>query len=152
MNMATVEIATTACDAAEVDELLWRVLWQPLGFPRDIRSSFNIEGEELALAAKENGRIVGGLAGVWTAENEIELRHLAVGSSHELKGIGRALVMELFHIASVKLCDRIHTIARNTSVGFFRGVGFQTAPGRVLEHPVFLKHGITFEFMERKVE
>lgn len=152
LNMATVEIVKTVGDATEVDELLWFVLWQPLGLPRDIRSNFNIDGEKLELVAKENGQIVGGLVAVWTAENEIELRHLAVASGAQRKGIGRSLVAELCRIASVKMCRRIHTIARNTSAGFFRKVGFRAVPGRAPEHPVFLKHGITFEFMEKSVE
>lgn len=152
MNMATVEPVTTAGDAEEMDELLWRVLWQPLGLPFDIRGQFNIDGEKIELSAKENGQIVGGLVAVWTADNEIELRHLAVSSSTQRKGIGRCLVTELYHIASVKMCHRIHTIARNTSVGFFREVGFRTTPGRKPEHPVFLAHGITFDLLERIVE
>jgi GNAT superfamily N-acetyltransferase len=152
VNMATVEIVKTAGDAAELDELLWHVLWQPLGLPRDIRNNFNIDGEKLELAAKESGKIVGGLVAVWAAENEIELGHLAVASSHQRKCIGRGLVAELCHIASIKMYHRIHTIARNTSAGFFRTVGFKTTPGLAPEHPVFLEHGITFEPLEIGVE
>lgn len=152
LSTATLEIVKTAGDAAEVDDLLWRVLWQPLGFPRDIRNNFKIDGEKLELVAKKNGLIVGGLVAVQTADNEIELRHLAIASSHQGKGIGRGLVAELCRIASIKMCRRIHTIARNTSAGFFRTVGFQTAPGLAPEHPVFLEHGITFELLEKAVE
>ena len=151
-DMATVEIVKTAGGTAEVDDLLWNVLWQPLGLPRNIRNNFSIDGKKIELAVKENGQIVGGLVAVWTAEKEIELRHLAVDSSHQGKGIGHSLVTELFRIVSVKLCHRINTIARNTSAEFFRGLGFQSVPGKMPEHPVFLKHGITFEFMERIVE
>jgi N-acetylglutamate synthase-like GNAT family acetyltransferase len=150
--MAIVEAVKTAGNAAETDELLWRILWQPLGLPRDIRSKFNIDGEELELTAKENGQIVGGLVAVWTADNEMELRHLAVASSVQRKGIGRSLVTKLCRIASFKMCHRIHTIARNTSSGFFREVGFRTIPGHAPEHPVFLEHGITFVLMERIIE
>lgn len=151
-NAATVEIVKTAGDAAEVDELLWRVLWQPLNLPRDIRSNFNIDGEKLELAAKVESQIVGGLVAVCTAGDEIELRHLAVEPSHQRNSIGRSLVTELFHIASIKLCHRIHTIARNTSAAFFSELGFRAVPGKVPDHTVFLKHGITFVFMERIVE
>lgn len=152
VNKTSVEILKTACDTAEMDELLWSVLWQPLGLPRDIRSNFNLDGEKIELAAKENGQVVGGLVAVWTADNEIELRHLAVASGAQRKGIGRALVTELYRIASVKMCHRLHTIARNTSAGFFREVGFEAAQGHPPEHPVFLEHGITFVLMERIVE
>lgn len=152
LSMATLEVVKTAADAAEVDDLLWRVLWQPLGFTRDIRNNFKIVGEKLELAAKENGLIIGGLVAVQTAKNEIELRHLAVTSSHQRKGIGRGLVTELCRIASIRMYRRIHTVARNTSASFFRTVGFQTVPGFAPEHPVFLEHGITFELLEKAVE
>lgn len=150
--MAIVENVKTAGDAAAMDELLWRILWQPLGFSRDIRSKFNIDGEKLELAARENDQVVGGLVAVWTADREIELRHLAVASTAQRKGIGRDLVTELCRIASVNMCHRIHAIARNTSAGFFREVGFQTAQGHAPEHPAFLEHGITFVLMERIIE
>ncbi len=150
--MAIVETVKTMTDATELDELLWCVLWQPLGLPRDIHRNFNIDGEKLELAAKEKELIVGGLVAICTAENEIELRHLAGASCHQRKGIGQRLVAELCRIASFKMCRRIHTIARNTSVDFFRKAEFRSAPGRPPEHPAFLKHGIIFELMEKIVE
>lgn len=152
LTIARVEIVKTADDATEVDELLWRVLWKPLGLPYDIRSNFHIDGEKLELVAKENGHVVGGLVAVWTSENEIELRHLAVNPDYQKKGIGQSLVAKLFSVVSAKPFHRVHTIARNTSVSFFRKLGFQTASGTPPEHPVFMKHGITFELMEKIVE
>ncbi len=150
--MATVESVKTAGDAAEMDELLWSVLWRSLGLPRDIRSQFHIDGEKVELAAGEDGRIVGGLVAVWTAGDEMELRHLAVVSGAQRRGVGRRLVAELCRIASVGKCRRIHTITRNTSADFFRKIGFRPAPGRAPQHPVFLEHGIVFELMEKIVE
>ena len=150
--MATVETVNTTADAADLDELLWRILWQPLGFPRDVRSKFTTDGEKLEVAAKKNGEIVGGLVAVWTTGKEIELRHLAVASNAQGKGVGRRLVTELSRIATSKKCYRIYTIARKTSVGFFHELGFRSAPGQAPEHPIFLKHGITFELMEKIVE
>lgn len=152
VDVATVETVRTAEDAAELDELLWHVLWQPLGFPRDIRKDFSIVGEKIELTMKEKGQIIGGLVAVWTAENEIELRHLAVNHDYQRKGIGQSLVTELFRVASAKPFYRVHTTARNTSVDFFRKLGFQKAQGTPPEHPVFMKHGITFELMEKIVE
>ncbi len=150
--MATIETVTTPEAAAELDELLWAVLWQPLGLPRDIRCSFSLEGEEFELLARENVQVVGGAVAVWTGDVEIELRHLAIASHARGHGIGRSLINELFRVAMAKGCRRIHTIARNTSTDFFRKLGFQKAPGQAPEHPVFLKCGITFELMERFVE
>ena len=150
--MATVKIVTTADAATRLDELLWVVLWQPLSLPRDIRHTFSLQGKEFELLAQENGQAVGGLVAVWTGGTEIELRHLAVVSHAQGRGIGRNLVTELYRIAKIKNCRRIHTIARNTSGEFFRRLGFQTAPGQVPEYPIFIEHGITFELMERFME
>ncbi len=146
------EVVKSAQDSAELDELLWRVLWQPIGLPRDVRNNFSIDGEKIELVVKEGGRIAGGLVAVWTSENEIELRHLAVNPDYQRKGFGHSLVAGLFSVASAKPFHRVHTIARNTSVGFFHKLGFQRAPGTPPEHPVFIKHGITFELMEKIVE
>jgi N-acetylglutamate synthase-like GNAT family acetyltransferase len=152
VDTANVEVVKTAKDAAELDELLWRVLWQPLGLPRDIRNKFSIDGKKIEVAVKEQGQIVGGLVAVWTSENEIELRHLAVNPDHQSKGIGQSLVAKLFSVYSAKPFHRVHTIARNKSASFFRKLGFQTASDTPPEHPIFMEHGITFELMEKIVE
>lgn len=150
--MTVVETVATKADAKELDELLWRILWQPIGLPRDVRREFSVNGEELELIAKEKGRIVGGLVAIWTSEREVELRHLAVAASAQGKGVGRSLVDALLHIATSRKCQRIRTVARNTSVGFFRKLGFQMAEGQAPEHPTFVRHGITFKLMEKSVE
>lgn len=152
MTNTSIETVTTKADAAEMDELLWLVLWKPVGLPRDVRRTFSIEGEEIELVAKQDGRIIGGLVAVWTGDSEIELRHLAVIYDAQNLGIGRRLVAELVRLVSAKGYCRIKTIARNTSAGFFRQLGFRTAPGRAPKHPAFARHGITFELMERIIE
>jgi len=152
MIKATIHTATTTTDAAALDDLLWHVLWQPLNLPRDVRHAFSIDGEELELVAKESGQLVGGLVAVWRSGSEVELRHLAVATERQHRGIGRSLVAEFVRIVASRGGGRIHTIARNTSAEFFRRLGFRTAPGEVPEHPVFVKHGISFELMERAVE
>ena len=150
--MTAVETVTTKADAVELDELLWRILWQPIGLPRDVRSEFSVNGEELELIAKKNGQLMGGLVAVETSDTEVELRHLAVALNAQRKGVGRSLVAELLRIAASKKCHRIRIVARNTSAGFFRELGFKTTQGQAPEHPAFLNHGITFESMEKIVE
>lgn len=152
MSEVTIEPAASLKDEDELDELLWRILWQPLGLPRKVRKGFKVDGESLELVAKENGRITGGVVAVWTGDTEVELRHLAVVPEAQNKGAGRRLVESMVEIVRPKGCRRIHTIARNTSVGFFRNLGFRTAPGTAPEHTVFKKHGIIFELMDRIVE
>lgn len=148
----TAEIVRANEVATELDELLWMVLWKPLGLPRDIRGFFKLEGEETALVAQENAQLVGGLVAVRNEDAGLELRHLAVVSHAQGRGVGRSLVERLCRVAKTTKCRHIHTIARNTSAEFFRKLGFQTAAGCAPEHSVFLKHGITFELMEKIVE
>ena len=148
-NMATIESVTERDDAAMLDELLWTVLWQPFGLPRDMRHLLKREGEEFALLARKNAQLVGGLVAVLSRKGEMEIRHLAVDAHVQGQGIGRSLVAELCRIAENKNCKRIHTIARNTSVAFFRKLGFRISSEKAPSHPIFLKHGITFEIMEK---
>jgi hypothetical protein len=66
MSETTIETAASQTVADEFDELLWRVLWQPLGFPRNVRQEVKIDGESLELIAKLKGRVIGGVVAVWT--------------------------------------------------------------------------------------
>ena len=152
--MIEVNIAPAASPkiAEELDELLWRILWQPLGRPRGVRQEFKVDGESLELVSKEEGRVTGAVVAVWTGDTEIELRHIAVLPEIQNHGIGRRLIESVVEIVRPKGCRRIHTIARNTSVGFFKKLGFRKALFTAPEHPVFKKHGIEFELMDMIVE
>jgi N-acetylglutamate synthase-like GNAT family acetyltransferase len=152
MSKESIEPAASPKAADELDELLWRVLWQPLGLPRNLRQSFEVEGESLELIAREDGRFAGGVVAVWTGDTEVELLHLAVEPEAQNQGTGRRLIESVIEIVRAKGCRRIHTIARNTSVGFFKSLGFRKAPGNVPEHPLFSKHDIVFELMDRVID
>ena len=147
-----IEIVASSADAEELDCLLWQTLWKPLNLPRDVRQQFRVDGEQLELVAKARGQIIGGLVAVWTGEDEVELRHLAVRPDAQNQGTGQRLVAVLVEMVVPRGCRRIHIIARNTSSGFFRKLGFRTAPGVAPEHPDFKKRGVVFELMERIVE
>lgn len=147
-----IDLIQSVLESEKLDELLWQVLWKPLGLPRHIRRTFSIQGESFELIAKARDRILGGLVGVWTASDEIELRHLAVSPEAQNQGIGRQLIEDLIRRVREQGCRRIHTIARNTSCEFFQKAGFSAAPGIPPEHPVFLDHGIRFELMEMRIE
>jgi N-acetylglutamate synthase-like GNAT family acetyltransferase len=149
MIEATITPLVSAMDANELDELLWRILWQPLGLQRDVRNEFKVDGESLELISKADGQVTGAVVAVWTGDAEIELRHIAVLTEFQKQGIGSRLVERVVQIAKPKGCRRIHTIARNTSVGFFKNNGFRKAKGIAPEHSVFKNHGIFFELMER---
>jgi len=138
-----------SAESQELDTLLWEVLWKPLSFPRNIREKFTIEGKPLEFTAKHDGKLIGGLVAYQTAPTEVEIRHLAILPEFERKGTGSALVRHLLSYASERVCTRVYTIARNTSVDFFQKLGFtvnlQQKPS---DHPAFTKHNITFHLME----
>jgi N-acetylglutamate synthase-like GNAT family acetyltransferase len=138
-------------DEQRLDLLLWEVLWQPLGFPRDVRDSFGIEGEQIVFAAREEEKMTGGLVAVMTSPSDIELRHIAVRPEARNRGTGGRLVGALVEEASRRGCRRLLVVSRNTSAGFFRKLAFQPAPVAAPEHPDFSMHGIAFIIMEKAV-
>ncbi len=152
MKGVTIEYAVSPRDTEDLDALLWRVLWEPLGLPRNVRQGFAIDGESLELVARENGRVIGGTVAVWTGDNEVEVRHLVVEPGAQNRGIGRRLVESVMDTTGPKGCRRVHTIARNTSIGFFKNIGFKTLPDTAPEHPAFKQYGIFFVLMDRIVE
>ena len=152
VSEAIVQEIKTSSEAEELDQLLWELLWKPLDLPRDIRASFKLEGECLELGARSDDLLVGGLVANWTSPVEVEIRHLAVNAETHGQGIGTQLVVELLKRVSRRGYARVRTIARNTSAGFLRKLGFTTAPGEPPEHPLFKKHGITFELLQMNVE
>jgi len=142
------EVSSPA-ESQELDNLLWEVLWKPLYFPRNIREKFKIEGKPIEFTVKHEGKLIGGLIAYQTAPAEIEIRHLAVLPKFHGKGTGSALVRQLLSYASEKGCTRVYTIARNTSVDFFKKLGFTVnRQQKPLDHPAFTKHGITFLLLE----
>jgi GNAT superfamily N-acetyltransferase len=151
MDKLTIAFVNSKTESMELDHLLWEVLWKPLGLPRDFRGSVKLDGECLELVVKADGRIVGGLVANWIDASGVEIRHLALKPEVQNQGIGRRLVTSLISTVSGQGCVRVQTIARSTSVGFFRKLGFTISPGKPPEHPDFEKHGITFVLMERDV-
>jgi len=149
MDEIRITLAATQQESGELDRLLWDVLWQPVGFPRNVRDSFKLDGKGLEFVALAGDEMVGGLVANWTSQTQVEIRHIAVVPDWQHQGVGRQLVTTLIAEVSAEACSLVHTIARNTSVIFFEKLGFAKLPGGPLEHPEFSKHGISFEKMER---
>ena len=149
--MKNVEIRLVASESEfeDLDELFWKVLWEPLGLPRDIRKTFVVEGEGVDLIAVNGSSVIGGISANWIFPFEVDLRHLAVIPEFQRNNIGSLMVKKLISIVSQRNCVIIRTIARNTSSEFFKMLGFvPSADGNVPEHPAFKKHGISFEMLE----
>jgi GNAT superfamily N-acetyltransferase len=152
MDRLTIAFVSSKTESMELDHLLWEVLWKPLGLPRGFRGSLKLGGECLELVVKADRRVVGGLVANWIDDSGVEIRHIALEPEVQNQGIGLRLVTSLISTVSGQGCFRIQTVARSTSVGFFRKLGFTASPSKPPEHSDFKKHGITFVMMERDVE
>ncbi len=130
----------------DLDELLWKVLWEPLGIPRDFRKTVSLSSPEIELIALEDGTAIGGIVASSVAANVLEIRHIAVQAGYRRNSTGRHLVEELTQQVKTNGFVNIQTYARNTSAGFFAELGFHHT-GEHLEHEVFTAHGIIFQKM-----
>lgn len=142
--------AVTEKEKNELDQLLWNVLWKPLGLPRDIRQSFMLNYPQIELIAVDNGNVIGGIVAICLSDDEIEIHHIAVSFDYQGRSVGRRLVEKLIGLVELDVPITIHTYARNTSAGFFSKLGF-IPTGEYLEHLDFAKHGITIRKMYREI-
>ena len=147
-----IKIKTTESDAEkrELDQLLWDVLWMPLGLLRNVRQSFSLCRPEIELIALDRSKVIGGLVANQVAESEFEIRHLAVHADYQGRSVGRLLIRELIKEISKSSVVWIQAYARNTSLGFFSRLGF-VPKGDFIEHKDFTQHGIKFQKMWLKV-
>ncbi len=134
----------TADQSAELDALLWEVLWRPIGLPRDFRTLIARGPVETELVALDAGRLAGGAVLVHH-DDRLELRHLAVAPIYQRQGVGQRLVRLAVDLA----CQGhpVETWARNTSVAFFERLGFEPVDSEWREAALFSDHGIRFRRM-----
>jgi N-acetylglutamate synthase-like GNAT family acetyltransferase len=142
--------ATTKKEKAELDRLLWNVLWKPLNLPRHFRDSLKLDTPPIELIAVDENVIAGALVANWLSEKEIEIRHLAVKPEYQENSIGTLLVKELFALVREKVPLRIQTYVRNTSIGFFTKLGFKPSGNR-LDQPNFIRQGLWIQQMSTKL-
>jgi GNAT superfamily N-acetyltransferase len=152
MDTIKLSLVYSRKESLDFDRLLWKILWKPIGLPRDFRDLIKFDGDILELVAKLDGKIIGGIVAGNLNNSNVEIRHIAIKQEFQNKGIGRSLVTSLFSIASALGCSRINTIARNTSKGFFKKLNFRKSSGTPPIHPDFRKHGISFELMTRSIK
>ena len=146
-----IKVAESYDEREQLDELLWKVLWKPLGLPRDTRNAFALPGKEIELIAVEDLRVVAGLVANWTGKNDLEIRHLAVEEAYQRKFIGTRLLSGLFDLVKKRNPIRVQAYVRNTSCPFFVKCGFKQVTQQWLQHPDFEKHGIRFKPVEKYI-
>jgi len=127
-------------DSGELDLLLWEILWKPLSLPNNIRDRFKLAGETIELVAKSDRILVGSLVANWISPIDVEIRHIAVNPGSQRIGVGKGLVHALAEDISIRGCERITTIARNTSLNFFDKLGFNIIrENKPTDYPDFVK-------------
>ena len=127
-------------DTEKLDLLLWKILWKPLSLPNNIRDRFKLAGETIELVAKSDRILVGGLVANWISPIDVEIRHIAVNPGSQRIGVGKGLVHALAEDISIRGCERITTIARNTSLNFFDKLGFNIIrENKPTDYPDFVK-------------
>ena len=153
MASCGIEIRTVQSpeESRQFHELLWEVLWKPIGLPRDIRASLEMKSQKFELVALQDSVVVGGLVAFRLSDSEIELRYIAIRPDCQRRSIGTRLVGELIAMADVDSTATIRTHARNTALGFWDKLGFRPASDEWLEYPDFAAHGIKFRVMEYTV-
>jgi N-acetylglutamate synthase-like GNAT family acetyltransferase len=87
----------------------------------------------------------------WLSDKEVEIRHIAVKEEYQNASIGTSLVRGLFDLLKEKAPVRVQTIARNTSAGFFKKLGFKPVGNR-FDHPKFREEGIWLQQMNAEVK
>ena len=140
-------------EVTQIENLLWEILWKPIGFSKDVRKKFRPENyeDEIILTAKAHDDNIGIIVAYQISKDEYEIRHIAVRHEYQKSGIGKKLVNKLQTILKEKGIKKIQTISRNTSKVFFKTIGFEKVE-HYPDHPDFLKHGISFTLMRKTIQ
>ncbi|PKM82853.1 MAG: hypothetical protein CVU89_01570 [Firmicutes bacterium HGW-Firmicutes-14] len=133
----------------QADELLYQVLWQPFGLPRDTRNKFEIIGEEMVFVAVQEDRVIAAFVLI-NRGKEAEIRHAAVHQELHRSGIGRTLCKMVLDYVKAHGVRKIEVYGRNTAIAFWEKLGFQDESGW-LDHDLFIKYGIRFKKMVKIV-
>ncbi len=117
--------AETEADFKHYYHLRWQLLRAPWSQPEgseidDIETScFHV------MATDENNKTIGVARLQFNANNEAQLRYMAVSPSHEKQGIGRALIQAIEQHAHESSHNIIMLHARENAVGFYKKSGYQ---------------------------
>ncbi len=151
MKSLEVQLVKTEADSSVLDELLWQVLWAPLGLPRDVRTRFKVGGELMEMLAWAGTNPVGGAVTIWKNIDDVELRHLAIIPAWQNEGVGKKLVMGMIDELKHSGCRELYTYARDISADFFERLGFTAVSDRLLDHEAYIKYGIAVRLMKKQL-
>jgi ribosomal protein S18 acetylase RimI-like enzyme len=141
----------TTDEKAQLDTLLWEVLWQPLDMPRDTRDLFRMDCPEVEFVAMADGVVVGGLVIFRLGRERVDIRQLAVRPEFQNRGIGVRLMDALLAVLQPDAPVTVEVVVRSPALRFYENLGF-IATGFCPEHPDFARNGITLHEMVLEIK
>ncbi len=111
----------------QVDELRFRVLFEPFGVPRN--DMWNDAHPDVhRLAAVENGIVIG-YSCLLVEGHEGQILQVSVAFGRQGIGVGKALMVETEHHARALGLRRLYLNARLKAEPFYHRIGWSTLPG-----------------------
>ena len=125
-------------------ELRTEILRKPLNLVY-IQEQLALEISDILLAAQENNLIIGCCILTQLPDSQLQLRQMAVANSNQGKGVGAAIILFAEILAKEKNQKEIVLHARETAVGFYQKLGYNTFGNS------FLEVGITHFMMQKRL-
>jgi ribosomal protein S18 acetylase RimI-like enzyme len=132
-------------------ELLYKELFEPLGFPDNTQEKLSIPGEEYYFVILKDDKIIGVMVLV-VDEKRVELHHSVIIKEYRNQGIGKKLWKEVYEFSKKEKIQKIELYSRNTAIKFWESVGFIEVTGEWIETEMFMKHNIKHKKMEISVQ
>ena len=110
----------------EYFELRWRILRAPWNQPRGTEQDAFDEDADHASVRDDSGRLLGVGRLHLNSSREAQIRYMATDEASRHQGVGRTVVEELERLAAAHGVERIVLNARDSVVGFYERLGYQT--------------------------
>lgn len=145
--MYTIKSPETRDDFKAYYALRYRVLREPLGYPKGTEKDDYEPISEHFMAVDEKGEVVGVVKLYEKGEGVGHISHLAVAPEYQHKGIGHLLLTTVEERARERGFTSLGTTARTTATAYFEQAGFRVTgiptahPG--MTHLVWMEKSLT---------
>jgi ribosomal protein S18 acetylase RimI-like enzyme len=135
----------------KAQELLYKELFEPLGFPSNTQEKLSILGKEYYFVSLKDNEIIGVMVLV-VDEKKVELHHAVIIKEYRNQGIGKKLWKEIYEFSKKEKIQKIELYSRNTAINFWESVGFIEVSDEWYEMEMFIKHNIRHKKMEIQIQ